>query len=44
MIENFFKICDLDQLMDYTLPFKGKKLETNSSRKLQHVLNTINQN
>ena len=27
-----------------TLHFKGKKLETNSSRKLQHVLDTINPN
>ena len=27
-----------------TLHFKGKKLETNSTRKLQHVLDTINQN
>ena len=27
-----------------TLHFKGKKLETNSTRKLQHVLDTINPN
>ena len=26
-----------------TIHFKGKKLETNSTRKLQHVLDAINQ-
>ena len=31
-------------LYESLLILKEKKLETNSSRKLQHVLNTINQN
>ena len=36
-----FDNCNLKP--DCTLHFKGKKLEKNSSKKLQHVVDTINQ-